>query len=119
MKWFRKNWLMLLLIVIIGTGIFEFRKDIRYNAEIKAKNDSIVLLKTQYDSLDDREAVVLELLDNYAIDVTSYQDSLLNIRKKYVNQKKRYAEQVADFNRMPTDSLYLEYIRWIDTISFE
>jgi len=110
---------MLLLIVIIGTGIFEFRKEIRYNAEIKAKNDSIVLLKAQYDSLDDREATTLELLDSYAIDLTSYQDSLFNARTRYINQNERHAQEVADFNRMPTDSLYLEYIRWIDTISFE
>jgi len=120
MKWLKENWLVLALIVlVILIGRSKWTDFNGYKNKIKAKSDSIVLLKTQYDSLDDREATALELLSASRSDATLLQDSLAMSRIDNINLKKRHAKKVEEFNLISTAEHYLDYIQWIDTISFE
>lgn len=119
-EWLKKNWTIVLLIVIIGCLITNNVVDsISYKREIRLRSDSIVILKREYVKLEKAAGLSAELVDAYAFAYGTYQDSLQDSRVKYFNQKQRHAKQVADLTRIPTDSLYLNYIRWIDSISFE
>ncbi len=120
MKWFKENWFLLLLaVLLIVLARSYWTKNNDYKSEIKVKSDSIVLMKDQYDSLDNREAVALELLSASRSDVTSLQDSLAKSRIDNIIQKKRHAKQVEEFNLISTAEHYIDYVRWIDTISFK
>lgn len=118
--WLKKNWTIVLLVAIIGCLITNNVVDsISYKRDIRAGSDSIAILKYQYQELEKRAGLSAELVDAYEFAFTAYQDSLQDTRIKLITQNKRHAKQVADLIRIPSDVLYIDYTRWIDTVSFE
>lgn len=124
MKWFKENWLVLLIIVIVLIIAFFVGRSIikqfnEYKGEIKAKDKLIEQMMIEYQALEDNAVQAKKTAKFHKSAVSLYQDSLQDSRIKYINQKKRHAKQVADLTRIPTDNLYIDYIQWIDSISFE
>lgn len=119
--WLRQNIMVFLIIAIIIWGIRGIVgiNQNGYKDEIKAKSDSIALLKDQYDSLNNREATALELLSASRSSITSLQDSLTKSKIDIIIQKKHHAKQIEKFELITTAEHYIDYIRWIDTVSFE
>jgi len=122
-KWIKDNWPVVLLIgillVIIVVFIISRVKISDYRGDIKAKDALIEKIMVEYQSMEDSVTVSKELIHIYEKQLSIYQDSLQDSKSTLINQNKRHAKQVADLTRIPTDSLYVNYIRWIDSVSFE
>lgn len=120
MKWFKENWLVALLtgllILVLTNSVVRTE---RYKHQINAVSDSITVLKYEYSELKKAAVISAELVSAYEFATLAYQDSLNDTKQEIINQKQRHAKQIADLIRIPSDVLYLDFTRWIDTISFE
>ena len=118
MKWFKENWLVVLLVgLIIYVLINSVVRNENYKREIDARSDSIAILKHGYQELEKREALAAEMILAYKFADSVYRDSLNVIKIKLINQKQRHAKQVADLTRIPTDTLYRDLSNWYDSLS--
>ena len=119
LAWFRNNWFLLCVIIVAffflkkwGTGYFE------YKHEIRALNDSIAFQGQIISLSENREAAARELIRSYEHELKLYQDSLSDEKIKRINQKYRHEKEILYLKRIPTDSIYLDVTRWLDSLSF-
>ena len=120
MKWFKENWLIALLIVIIGFLLINSTINAnKYRREIKAKDAFIEQLMDEYIVLEENEALSMELIKIYKQKLAIYKDSLQISRIELINQDKRYAKQIEELTRIPINDLYIDLKCWLDTISFD
>jgi len=118
MKWLKNNWFYLLLVGIIVFILTDsVVKSGANRKEINAKSDSIQLLKDQYHLIEEHEAEAWKTIKNDSLTHIIYQDSLQSFKIAYINQKQRHAKQVADLNRIPTDTLYRELTGQLNSLS--
>jgi predicted nucleic acid-binding Zn-ribbon protein len=121
-KWLEKYWPVLLITSLLLAAFFigrHHKASQLYKREIKAQDAFIEKLMSEYQTLEDSASVVKKQVEVYENQVLSYQDSLSDTKTEIINLKQRHAKQVADLIRIPSDVLYIDYTRWIDTISFE
>jgi hypothetical protein len=120
MKWKKDNWVIILIVGVLIMVIFINLRDNRnYKREISSLSDSIKWMEVEYQLLEDRASDTLRLIESYEIKAALYQDSLEDARQRYFNQKVSHAQELEKFKLIPTSEHYLDYIRWIDSISFE
>ena len=120
LTWLRSNWMLIILIMILIIIVRSRGTDNReYKREIKAMDDSIIFLNTQYQQIEDLLSVSREITTVALEDAKLSRDSIKIIEKKNTNLKYKHAIEVANFKKIPTDTLYLDYTRWIDSVSFE
>ena len=114
----KKNWLIIGLIILVLFAWKSKRIDFfGYKHQINALTDSIVLLEQRRNLAEEREAVAKELILGYEFELEIYQDSI-NIEKEIIiKQKRKHAKEVADLKRIPTDTLYIDVTKWIDSLS--
>ena len=108
---------VLIILIIVGTD--SVIKSKASKREIDAVSDSIAILKHDYSELEKRDQLSSELVEAYKFAANSYQDSLQSTRSTLITQKKRYAKQVADLSRVPTDTLYRDLTGWLDSLSIQ
>jgi hypothetical protein len=120
MKWLKENWGW--LVVILGLVLILLSDQIgirNHKREINALNDSIKWMEVEYQILEDSALDLRKSADNRKLDIIFYQDSLQSSSEQLINQKYRYEKALADFNRIPTDSLYRDLTRQLDSLSLQ
>jgi hypothetical protein len=117
-EWLREHWPIIVIIFVVLAAFFVSQYSRRdYKRNLKAKDDFIEHLISEYGALEDSAREARKLAKNYEIMLAVYQDSLNASRIKYFNQKKRYVEEIANLSRIPTDQLYVDVTRWLDSLS--
>ena len=120
MKWLKKNWIYLILIVLIGYLLVnDVVKSTNHKREIDAKSDSLVVLGREYQELEKEAHVKAELISAYKFADSLYRDSLQFSNRQLINQKRSYEKAMADLTRIPTDTLYRDVTEWLDSLSVQ
>lgn len=123
MKWLKDNWpLVVVIIIAVAVAVIAILNQIdktAYRSDLKAKDKLIEQMMVEYQTLADSVTVVTQRLEIYESAVISYQDSLNDSKIDYFTQKRRYAKAIADLNRIPTDSLYVDVTEWLNGLSLQ
>ncbi len=120
MKWFKKNWIYLVLIALIGYFLTDsVVKSKASKREIGLRSDSIAVLKHSYQELEKHYQLSGELVSAYKFADSLSRDSLQDLRFEYFNQKQRHVKKIADLKRIPTDSLYRNLTGQLDSLSLQ
>ena len=90
-----------------------------YKGEIKAKDNLIEQLLSEYQTLEDSDRESKKLVKFHKSTTLHYLDTLQNTRTTLINQKKSYEKALADLNRIPTDSLYVDVTEWLNSLSLQ
>lgn len=115
MKFLKKNWPYILIVVLIIALIFVSRKkNSDYDDQISVMNDSIEVLDNKNQILQIQVENSQELFVVSENDILLYQDTLDTYRATIYRNKKNYEAAIADIISIPTDSLYREVTRWLD-----
>jgi 1,4-dihydroxy-2-naphthoate octaprenyltransferase len=76
MKWFKDNWLLLLIVLVAIIIFLATRTRMNeYRGDIKAKDAFIEKLMSEYQTLEDSASVVKKQVEVYENQVLSYQDN--------------------------------------------
>lgn len=118
-KWLREHWLIVLVFGVVLAVFFVSRYTgiKKYNRKLKAKDDFIERLISEYEALEDSARAARRLAESYEKALAVYMDSLNDSRIKYINQNKRYVEELANLRRIPTDEHYRNLTEWLDSLS--
>jgi len=120
MKWFKKNWLVALVIgLMIYILINSVVRNENYKREISHRSDSLAVLKYQYSELEKEALLSSELVSAYQYADSVYRDSLQGLRIDYFKQKQRYEKQVTALKLIPTDDIYIDVTGWLDSLSVQ
>ena len=107
---------IILLVVVIrvrGTNNREYKR------EISRLSDSIAQVDAEYRLMEDRVSAAQKLTLRALYDAAMFEDSMRMERNKIKTNNIRHVKEIAALKRIPTDTLYLDYIQWLDSISFE
>ena len=96
-----------------GTGYFQYKRD------IKDLNDSIAQMDKEYLLIEESLSVSQEIGETALNEARLYRDSLRKAENRIYINNVRHESEVANLNRIPTDSLYLDVTAWLDTLSFQ
>lgn len=123
MKWLKNNIVTLVLIGIIIWGVFALINaggvTSKYKDEIKALNDSIADYEVRIQRSYDSARVYKSLADQAYFESLSYQDSLTTKRIELIKTNIDYAKALVKLNVAPTDSLYWDVTRRLDSLSLQ
>lgn len=96
-----------------GTGYYDTKR------EIKVLSDSIRQKDLEINLLENLVMVSRELSDAAIFDADLIRDSARIEKENSDKQKQYYEWKIANLKNVPTDTLYLDFIQWIDTVSFD
>jgi len=119
-KYLKENLLIICILIVAffflkkwGTGYYDYRH------EIKALSDSIEQLDKEYLLTGERLKEAREASEEAEKRSALYRDSLGKTKRQLYINNIRHEKEIENLKRVPSSTLYSEYIQWIDTVSFE
>lgn len=116
MKFLKKHIVCILIIICLGIMIYiNFDRRTEFRDKVQIQNDSIKTLSGLNIGLELQLGASIDTLEIAEEKVQLYQDSLNTVRKRNYSLKKDYERKIADIIAIPTDSLYRDLTRWLDS----
>lgn len=118
--WLRDNWILVLIVIVLLVLLRSKGTDNKQaKREIKALNDSIEQLDKQFLWMQDQAQSSMEIAREALNTANLYRDSLNQSKTKIRINNIRHENEIANLKRIPTDSLYVDFTTWLDTLSFD